>query len=54
MRIRTDTDPENMLATEWAGRVTHNEAERRVTWHNATAVGLVDKPHPNGFPASSR
>ncbi len=49
LRIRIDTDPENMLPADQADRVFHNEVERRFTLHDAIVVGMVNETHPDGI-----
>jgi predicted RND superfamily exporter protein len=49
LRIRIDTDPENMLPESQPDRVFHNLVEERFALHDAIVVGLVNEDHPEGI-----
>jgi predicted RND superfamily exporter protein len=48
-RIHIDTDPENMLPTDDAQRVFHNEVEERFALHDAIVVGTVERVRPKRY-----
>ncbi len=49
LKIRIDTDPENMLPADQVDRVFHNEVEARFMLHDAIVVGLVNTDSPSGI-----
>ena len=48
LRIRIDTDPENMLPADQPERVFHREMRRRFAISDMIAVGVVNERHPLG------
>jgi len=48
VRIRVDTDPENMLSADEPVRVFHNANKQRFNLSDIVVVGVVNEVHPNG------
>jgi predicted RND superfamily exporter protein len=46
--IQVDTDPENMLSSDEAARVFHNEVKKDFTLWDMIVVGVVNEKDPNG------
>lgn len=48
VRVKVDTDPENMLAESEAVRVFHHQTKEMFTLHDVVVVGIVNETHPDG------
>jgi len=48
-RIKIDTDPENMLPSDQAARVFHDQVKEDFTLWDMMVVGVVNEKHPNGI-----
>ena len=46
--IKTDTDPENMLAEDEAVRVFHHQAKETFSLSDIVVLGIVNREHPEG------
>ena len=47
VRVKIDTDPENMLAADEPVRVFHNRVKARFGLHDTVVIG-IERDHPNG------
>lgn len=47
-RIKVDTDPENMLATDEPVRLFHDETKERFDLYDMVVVGVVNEQHEHG------
>ena len=54
LRVRIDTDPENMLDEEQQARVFHNRMRQEFSISDVLVVGVINESHPDGVfnPAS--
>ena len=48
VRVKVDTDPQNMLPADQAERLFHNQAKQTFALHDMLAVGVVNEQHPDG------
>lgn len=48
VKVRVDTDPENMLSEQEAVRVFHHDAKKMFGLHDVVVVGVVNESNPNG------
>ena len=48
VRVRIDTDPENMLSEDEPVRVFHREIKRRFALHDTIVIGIERPDHPKG------
>ena len=46
--LKIDTDPENMLSSEEAVRVFHNEMKHAFSLYDMVVLGIVNDKHPDG------
>ncbi len=56
VRVKVDTDPENMLSEEEAVRIFHNQVKNDFTLHDVVVLGVVNEKNPDGVfnPATLR
>jgi predicted RND superfamily exporter protein len=48
VKVKVDTDPENMLSKDEAVRVFHNAMKKEFSLHDVVVLGVVDEKNPNG------
>jgi len=48
VRVKVDTDPENMLAEDEAVRVFHHQVKKEFSLHDVVVLGIVNEKHPDG------
>ncbi len=48
VRVKVDTDPENMLAEDEAVRIFHHQVKKEFSLHDVVVLGVVNEKHPDG------
>ena len=48
VKVKVDTDPENMLSEDEAVRVFHNQMKKEFSLHDVVVLGVVNDTHPDG------
>lgn len=49
IRIKVDTDPENMLSENEAVRIFHHQVKKDFSLHDMVVLGVVNEVNPNGI-----
>ncbi len=48
VKVRVDTDPENMLSEQEGVRIFHHLVKKEFTLHDVIVLGVVNETHPDG------